>query len=92
LEAVNASHDPLPQHPAVAPPDTKPAQQQMEMNEMDWTIDANTAESLLMQFSEWLDVESVQLHDDAADGRTHEDLVKEFIAQRKPDARPKVIV
>jgi hypothetical protein len=87
-EAPNGS---LPHAPTPTASDKKPAQQQMEMNAMDWTIDLNTAEVLLMQYSEWLDGESIQLHDDAADGRTHEDLVKEFLTQRNPQARPKVI-
>jgi hypothetical protein len=56
----------------------------------DWVVDAGTAEVLLMQFSEWLDVENIQIHNDD-DQRTHEDLVCEFIAQRNPQAYPKVI-
>lgn len=56
---------------------------------MDW-VDNHTAESLLMQYSEWLDVEN-NLPINAQDERTHEALVREFITQRNPDARPKVL-
>lgn len=57
---------------------------------MDWVVDENTAKALLMQYSEWLDVEAVQVNGEH-DGSTHEDLVAEFIAHRNPDARPKVL-
>jgi hypothetical protein len=57
---------------------------------MDWTVDTATAESLLMQYSEWLD-EYVEREDIAHDGCTHEDLARTFIAQRNPQACPKVI-
>lgn len=57
---------------------------------MDWTIDNYTAHALLTQFSEWLDVENIQIRSDD-DGRTHEALVQNFIAFRNPSARPKVL-
>jgi hypothetical protein len=56
---------------------------------MDWVVDDHTARELLMQYSEWLDVESVDVKKD--DGRTHEDLANEFITNRDPHARPKVM-
>ncbi len=43
------------------------------------------AESLLMQYSEWLDGKTWDT------SSTHTDLVKEFLAQRNPEANPKVI-
>jgi hypothetical protein len=61
---------------------------------MDWVIEDHTAEALLMQFSEWLDVEECLLVDPCTSAtmeRTHEQLVREFIANRNPQARPKVL-
>jgi hypothetical protein len=57
---------------------------------MDWVIDAYTAESMLMQYSEWLDISDV-MAPSPDDPRTHEELVREFIAQRNRVARPKVL-
>lgn len=57
---------------------------------MDWTVDENTAKTLLHQYSEWLDEEHVRWDDDA-DPRTHTDLVEEFLATRSLLARPKLL-
>jgi hypothetical protein len=57
------------------------------------TVDAGNAESLLMQYSEWLDVQGclADLGADASGLGTHEQLVREFIAQRNLRALPRVI-
>lgn len=46
--------------------------------------------SLLMQYSEWLDVENIQIHNDD-DGRTHEDLVRQFMTGRNVASLPKIV-
>lgn len=43
---------------------------------------------LLMQYSEWLDGEGLIT---GGDDRTHDDLIKAFIASRNPAAQPPVI-
>lgn len=43
---------------------------------------------LLMQYSEWLDANQGLIK--PGDDRTHDDLVKQFIAQRSPVAQPLV--
>jgi hypothetical protein len=50
-------------------------------------FDGNAAHSLLMQYSEWLDVENIQIRI-GDDGRAHADLVDTFIAQRDIHAYP----
>ena len=58
---------------------------------MDWTIDAHTAEALLMQYSEWLDGNGAQFPVETFGDGTHEDLLRAFLAGRNRDARPKVM-
>lgn len=59
---------------------------------MDWTVDALTAETLLTQYSEWLDTSgTIDAPLYASDHRTHEDLVREFVTQRNTQARPKIV-
>lgn len=57
---------------------------------MDWTVDEMTAVALLHQYSEWLDVENIQMHND--DGRTHDDLVQQFLSSRHEHSEPRVVV
>lgn len=47
-------------------------------------IDVDDARNLLHQYSEWLDVNG----SDTDDGRTHDDLVEQFISDRDIHARP----
>lgn len=50
-------------------------------------FDGKAAHTLLMQYSEWLDGEKIQVAN-ADDGLTHENLVDQFIAQRNINAFP----
>lgn len=57
----------------------------------DFFFPAVEAQHLLHQYSEWLDSNRV-VFADRSDRRTHDDLVKQFIADRSPHARPRLEV
>ncbi len=53
------------------------------------SISSALGKSLLLQYSEWLDVEKINLlESDAVDGRSHSDLIDEFLAKRNQNAIP----
>lgn len=61
----------------------------IELENVEDIFDGAGAHTLLMQYSEWLDVEKINPSTpEAVDGKTHTDLVDAFLAQRNPDARP----
>lgn len=55
---------------------------------IDTALKAMGAETLLHQYSEWLDADQHLIKD--GDERTHDDLVKQFLEQRDKNARPPV--
>lgn len=72
------------EHPALAA-DLRSAKPQVR----ELAVPVDDAESLLMQYSEWLDVEKNNPAD-PDDGHTNMDLVRLFISQRSPHARPPI--
>lgn len=63
------------------------------MVSMDWTVDENTALTLLLQYSEWLDSIGLVVSDETPDAstETHSELVERFVRDRDVRARPKVL-
>lgn len=51
-------------------------------------VDREAAETLLLQYSEWLDTEKINPSN--PDLPTHEDLVRSFLASRGPNWLPKL--
>lgn len=56
-------------------------------------LDFAQAAVLLHQYSEWLDGEGLMRADETPgpETKTHDDLVREFIASRDPEARPALV-
>lgn len=54
------------------------------------TVGREEAATLLHQYSEWLDGEGVIIPESELDGRTHDDLVKQFLDGRITAAQPQV--
>lgn len=55
-------------------------------------VSKEDAQSLVFQYSEWLDGSGLMVPESVADPRTHEQLVEEFLATRDANAIPEVEV
>lgn len=53
-------------------------------------VSKDDAQSLVFQYSEWLDGEGLIVSDEQGDDRTHEQLANEFLATRNENAIPEV--